>query len=146
MKLKDPKISITIRDITNERARAKFEELKKDSPITVFFKNLYRKFNNQPNDDKFWFKYHIKLDNQNRGSLTYLFITNSIHSYFLIENPKVLILNTTYKINRFRIPLVNIIGMTGINRNFYTTNVFLADKKENNYDIIFSDLKNLYDF
>ncbi len=86
---------MTIRDIINERARAKFEELEKDSPITAFFKGLDRKFNDQPDSDKFWFKYRTKLDNQNRGSLIYLFITNNMHSYFLIENPKVLVLDTT---------------------------------------------------
>ena len=69
-----------------------------------------------------------------------------MHSYFLIENPEVLILDTTYKTNKFRIPLVNIIGMTKINRNFYTTSVFLASEKENNYDIIFLSFKDLYDF
>ncbi len=36
--------------------------------------------------------------------------------------------------------------MTGMNRNFYTASVFLAGEKEEDYDIIFSDLKMLYDF
>ncbi len=35
-----------IRDITNERARAKFADLDKDTPITAFFKDLDSKFNN----------------------------------------------------------------------------------------------------
>src|SRR6266536_4559978 len=69
-----------------------------------------------------------------------------MHSYFLIENPELLILDTTYKTNKFRIPLVNIIGMTKINRNFYTTSVFLAGKKKSDYNIVFLNLKNLYDF
>ncbi len=69
-----------------------------------------------------------------------------MHSYFLIENPEVLVLDTTYKINRFRMLLVNIIRMTGINGNFYTASVFLAGEKKNDYNIIFSDLKDLYDF
>ena len=43
-------------------------------------------------------------------------------------------------------PLVNIIGMTGMNRNFYVASVFLAGEKENNYNMVFSDLKDLYDF
>jgi len=46
LKLNDPKILVITRDITNERARAKFEELGGDSFIIVFFKNLDRKFNN----------------------------------------------------------------------------------------------------
>jgi len=36
--------------------------------------------------------------------------------------------------------------MTGMNRNFYTANVFLAGEKEEDYDIIFLGLKMLYDF
>ena len=46
LKFKDPKVLVIIRDITNERARAKFEELERDFSITVFFKGLDRKFNN----------------------------------------------------------------------------------------------------
>jgi len=45
LKLNDPKVSVIMRDITNERARAKFEELEGDSSITAFFKGLDRKFN-----------------------------------------------------------------------------------------------------
>ncbi len=36
--------------------------------------------------------------------------------------------------------------MTGINRNFYAINIFLAGEKEENYDMIFLSLKMLYDF
>ncbi len=43
-------------------------------------------------------------------------------------------------------PLVNIIRITRINRNFYTTNIFLAGEKKNDYDMVFSNLKDLYDF
>ena len=51
------------RDITNERARAKFEELEGDTSITAFFKDLDRKFNNQSGGDVFWFKYRTKSGN-----------------------------------------------------------------------------------
>jgi len=46
LKFKDPKALVIMRDIINERARVKFEELEEDSPITAFFKGLDRKFNN----------------------------------------------------------------------------------------------------
>ena len=64
----------------------------------------------------------------------------------MIENPEVLTIDTTYKTNRFRILLINIIKITSMNRNFYTTNIFLAGEKKTNYDIIFFNLKILYDF
>ena len=43
-------------------------------------------------------------------------------------------------------PFVNIIGMIGINRNFYTASVFLTAEKENDYVMVFSNFKDLYDF
>ena len=45
LKFNDPKALVIMRDIINERARVKFEELEGDSPITAFFKGLDRKFN-----------------------------------------------------------------------------------------------------
>ena len=41
---------------------------------------------------------------------------------------------------------VNIIKITGMNRNFYTASVFLAGEKEKDYDIVFLGFKDLYDF
>src|SRR6266498_5683360 len=46
LKLNNPKNSVIMRDITNERARAKFANLNRDIPIIVFFKDLNNKFNN----------------------------------------------------------------------------------------------------
>ena len=43
-------------------------------------------------------------------------------------------------------PLINIIKITEINRNFYAVSVFLAGEKKEDYDIIFLDFKILYDF
>ncbi len=41
---------------------------------------------------------------------------------------------------------MNIIRMIGMNRNFYTISIFFAGEKEEDYDIVFSNLKMLYDF
>src|SRR6266498_852989 len=146
LKLNNPKNLIIMRDIINERARAKFANLNENTPITAFFKDLDNKFNNQFNGDKFFFRYRTKNGIKIGGPLTYLFIVSSFHTYFLIENPEILTIDTMYKTNRFRMLLINIIKITGINQNFYTINIFLTSEKEEDYDIIFSDLKILYDF
>ncbi len=57
-----------------------------------------------------------------------------------------LTIDAIYKTNGFRMALVNIIEMISMNRNFYTTSVFLTGEKKEDYDIIFSDFKMLYDF
>ena len=145
MRLNNPERIITIRDITNKRARAKFINLNKDTPITAFFKDLNRKFNNTP-EDEFFFRYRTKSDVKEGESLTHLFIANNKHTYFLMENPEVLTIGATYKTNRFRMFLINIIRMTGMNQNFYAASVFIAGEKEEDYNMMFSGIQMLYDF
>ncbi|SRR6266498_1162295 len=42
-------------------------------------------------------------------------------------------------------PLVNIVGMTGINRIFFVGSVFVSSEKDKDYFAIFSGIKKLYD-
>ena len=107
MRLNNPEGIIIIRDITNKRARAKFINFDKNTPITAFFKDLDRKFNDTPKN-KFFFRYRTKSGVKEREPLTYLFIANNKYTYFLIENPDILIIDAIYKMNRFRMPLINI--------------------------------------
>jgi len=139
MRLNNFKEIIIMRDITNKCARAKFISLDRDTPIIVFFKGLDWKFNNT-SEDEFFFRYRMKSDVKEGGPFTHLFIANSKYTYFLMENPEVLIIDVIYKTNRFRISLVNIIGMTGINQNFYVASVFIAAEKEEDYNMIFSGI------
>ncbi len=134
-----------MRDITNKRARAKFINLDKNTPITAFFKDLNRKFNNT-SEDEFFFRYRTKSGVKQGGSLTHLFIANNKYTYFLMKNLEVLTIDAIYKTNRFRIPLINIIGMIGINQNFYAASVFIAGEKKEDYNIMFLGIQMLYDF
>src|SRR6266536_5121223 len=145
MRFNNPEKIIIIRDITNKRAKTKFINFNRDTPITAFFKNLNRKFNNTPKN-KFFFRYRTKSGVKKRGPLTHLFIANNKYTYFLMKNPEILTIDAIYKTNRFRIPLINIIKITGMNQNFYATSVFIAGEKEEDYNIIFSDIQILYDF
>ena len=61
-----------------------------------------------------------------------------------MENSEVLITDSIYKINIFQIPLVNVIRMTGTNRNFFAKNMFILGERYENYILIFFIIKKLY--
>ncbi len=65
-------------------------------------------------EDEFFTLYNIKYDDED-GHLTHLFIVYNKYIDLLIENPEILVTDLIYKINRFNMPLVNIIKMTSMN-------------------------------
>jgi hypothetical protein len=42
-------------------------------------------------------------------------------------------------------PLVNIVGITPLNKSFYAASVFMASETENNFIFMFEALKRMYD-
>ena len=42
-------------------------------------------------------------------------------------------------------PLVNIIGMTGQNRSFFTGSIFIPGEKEKDYKLVFYTIRKMYD-
>ncbi len=50
-----------------------------------------------------------------------------------------------YKINRFNMPFVNIVGMTGMNRLFFGGSIFILGEKEKDYKFFFFAIRKLYD-
>jgi hypothetical protein len=47
-----------------------------------------------------------------------------------VAYPEVLVMNCTYKSNRFNLPLLNMIGMTASNSTFFVAFTFLNQEKE----------------
>ena len=50
-----------------------------------------------------------------------------------------------YKINRFNMSLVNIVGMTSMNRSFFGGSIFIPGEKEKDYKLVFFAIRKLYD-
>jgi len=55
------------------------------------------------------------------------------------------VIDLIYKINRFNMPFVNIVGMTGMNRLFFGGSMFIPGEKEKNYKLVFFAIRKLYD-
>jgi hypothetical protein len=49
-------------------------------------------------------------------------------SYLLVMQ-----IDATYKVNQYNVPLLSIVGTTGLNTTFYVANIFLAGKHEDDY-------------
>ena len=59
-----------------------------------------------------------------------------MHPKFLAllkQYSKVLLMDCTYKINHFHIPLLDIFGSSSLNCTFFAVFIFLSSKKEKNY-------------
>jgi hypothetical protein len=52
------------------------------------------------------------------GPFTYLFVFYGLYRKLLMANPKILIFNLIYRTNRYKMPLVNIIGIISCNKSF----------------------------
>jgi len=140
LKLANPENPTILRDIYNKRQQIRRVELIKKSPIFTFLTALIKK---RGYEDEFFTLYNIKYDIKD-GYLIYLFIVYNKYINLLIENPKILVTDVIYKINRFNMPLINIIRMTSMNRLFFNGSIFIPGEKEKDYKLVFFAIRKLY--
>jgi MULE transposase domain len=92
-----------------------------------------------------FYSQHQTTQNDGSGALTYLFVSYHKHNKLLGQNPEVLVINSTYKTNRYDMPLVNIVGTTSLNKSFYAASVFMAGETLKDFLFIFQAIKRMYD-
>src|SRR6266536_325898 len=141
LKLANPNNPITMRDVYNERQKVRRSELRGKTPISALLKALIEK---QGYEDEFFTLYQSEGGIEG-GPLSHLFIAHDKHIDFLMENSEVLITDLIYKINMFQMPLVNVIGMTGTNRNFFAGSMFIPGERYEDYILVFFAIRKLYD-
>ena len=118
----DPDLAgVTAKDISNALAKHRLNELAGRSPLQFLYDQL----------DKDDFFYRDTRDEQ--GRLTGLFLApyhslNRWHKHY-----EVLILDCTYKTNRFNMPLLNICAATRDNKTFSVASIFLNGETESHY-------------
>ncbi|CAL8171865.1 unnamed protein product [Prunus armeniaca] len=77
--------------------------------------------------------------------VTDLFWTHPINIDILRAFPHVLIMDCTYKTNRYRFPLLQIVEVTYTNMTFSVAYVYMNAEKEDNYTWALTALRNLLD-
>jgi hypothetical protein len=63
---------------------------------------------------------------------------------YLNENPYIILLDCTYKTDKFGMPMLNILGVDGLDQGFIVKVVFLNAKTKEDYNWAISHLRNLF--
>ena len=111
----------TMQDIYNLRRQLKSELLGSRSPMEAMLHEL----------DTNQFESHYHLDDN--GHITLLFFAHPDSLLLLKQYPQVVLMDCTYKTNRFHMPLLDIVGCTGLNRTFFAAFIFLSGETEKDY-------------
>jgi hypothetical protein len=126
---------IRARDLYNLRYRVDIERLNGRTPIQALISSI-------PHEGNWYLRYQTR---ENRHvSAVFLSHQSSIEN--LRRNPYVLIMDCTYKTNRYNMPLCNIIGLTPQGGTSYVAFGFLSDEWEGSFHYILGCLADLYIF
>ena len=89
-----------------------------------------------------WFV-RVDVASNNRNRVTRIFFAHPGSVALLKANPDVILLDCTYKTNRFNMPLLNLCGATGNNLTPQFALAFLSGEKEDDYTWVLSQFKQL---
>jgi len=78
--------------------------------------------------------------------LQFLFFISECMQKLLRLNMEILIINCTYKTNRYKMPLLIITRVTILNATFYVAFCFMKDKSYSDYEWVIEALVRLYDY
>jgi hypothetical protein len=83
----------------------------------------------------YYYKYEVSKEmGANKGRLTRLFIALPSSIEHLKLNHRILLLDATYKTNRFNMPLVNTAGIDNCNNSFFISTAFISGEAEDDYN------------
>lgn len=78
------------------------------------------------------------------GEITHLFFAHRQSIALLQASPEVLLMDSTYKTNRYRLPLFCIVGVTPLKRTFHVAFAFLANECRGDFAWALQGLRRLY--
>jgi hypothetical protein len=128
--------SVDIKDIYNEKLKYKKEKLAGLTPTQALLKQ--RETYEGPEHEKYEYSFQL---NGNRVSHLFFMHPDSIR--MLQQHPNVILLDCTYKTNRFRMPMLHLTGVTSMNKNYELAYAFLPSEKDEDYLFVTEALKEL---
>nr|XP_011463603.1 PREDICTED: protein FAR1-RELATED SEQUENCE 2-like [Fragaria vesca subsp. vesca] len=128
IKSRDPTNTSTLRTIYNARQAARVRSRAGRTQMQHLLKNLH---------DHHYIEYHRSVNHV----VTDLFWCHSFSLQILRTFPHVLIMDCTYKTNRYRFPLFEIVGITCTKKTFNVAFVYMSKEAEDNYTWALSRLK-----
>ncbi|XP_076916955.1 PKS-NRPS hybrid synthetase cheA-like [Bidens hawaiensis] len=134
LKAKDNKNSSSLRTVYNERKKLLEKECGGESPMNVLFNQLIGK--------KF---IHHDRTNPATNALEDLFFIHPTSYMIYRAFPHVLIIDTKYNTNVYKLPLVQIVGVTSTGKTFTIALAFISHEKEDNFTWLLTMLKTTLD-
>jgi len=131
----DPTLTIVCRDIYNINARINRINRQGRSPSEALIADLEAQ--------KSAGKVHFSYEKDSQGHITLLFIATVSSVQYLNENAEVILLDCTYKTNKFGMPLLHIMGVDGLNQTFTVAICFLDQETEEYYNKAVLQLRQL---
>jgi len=129
----DPDIPILTHDILNDRQHQRIEFLAGRTPIQALLYTLQ--------DDGDWV-YRYQIDDNDK--VTALFFSHRQCLELLRSNPFFLVMDCTYKTNKYKMPLLQIIGSTALGSMFFVAFCFLSSETAESYGFALRCLKSMY--
>jgi MULE transposase domain len=120
-------------DIYNLRKNLRKKFLKGKTPIQALISQL-------PENGDWIFNYETGEDHVIHA----LFCTHRTSLDNLRLNPYVLFMDCTYKTNRYRMPLLDIVRSTACKSTFYVSFAFVSNERESSYEFVLKNLTDIY--
>jgi MULE transposase domain len=112
---------VTPRDIYNARSALRRQKLGNSTPIELLQKTL---------QENYW-KYAIKQDHE--GHILFFMFAHPKSIEYANKYNRVFVLDCTYKTNRYKMPLLHIIGVSPSNSTFSIAFCFMQNEQEESY-------------
>ncbi len=78
------------------------------------------------------------------GHLHHLFFAHRSSLELFKAHPEVLLLDCTYKTNKFHMPFLKIVRVTSMNSTFFVAFCFMRQEKEEDFYWVFQQLQGVY--
>jgi hypothetical protein len=147
-KLVQLKYHFTPKDVNNQIAKCRLEELGGQSKIEALYDILQTNFKDLPANPLFPYadnndtiKYFACHQDDDEGRLHVLFWAYLYSIAGFKEHPNVIMLDCTYKTNKFNMPSLYIVGIASMNTTYDIAYCVLLNKEEVLYDFAVSCLK-----
>ena len=121
IKQTSPSLQLRLSDIYNAKARYRLEALASRTPIQALMDDLIVG----------GLFYRYKTDENSH--ITHLFMAHPKSLKLFKQHHDILLLDCTYRINRYKMPLLNIVGSTGKNTTIQLALVFMNSETESDY-------------
>ncbi|CAG8458404.1 9522_t:CDS:2 [Cetraspora pellucida] len=117
----DPLALVICKDIYNARERLRQKNLVGRTPVEALIDEL------KEGD----YIYEYKCDDT--GHITHLFFTHNESVMLTCRYLFIFLMDCTYKTNKYRMPLLNVVGITSFNTTFFSCFIFMKDEDEEDY-------------